>query len=208
MQESSNSEIQITRFTIDKSSSDRLALNKSKEAMFAHKDIRLDRGREKTLSYHDINDLSRTLAIEISIKEGSEKKIVQLPSEMLARMAEYIRMQNNIKGGFDCSSFVHFVNGIPYDLGNLKIENWEHSPLEEKKLEPGSTIMITESKDGINHQPTHLAIYLGNGLYLSKFGRKGNLIATDLAEMKKGFGGEFVFKMIPAPGTSTLLKNI
>ena len=50
----------------------------------------------------------------------------------------------------------------------------------------------------LENEITHLAVYLGEGLYLSKFGTFGGLIVTTLRGMKMGFGGTKTWLTRPA----------
>ncbi len=77
----------------------------------------------------------------------------------------------------------------------------------EDDLKPGDTIFISRVNtpyQGI----THFAIYIGYGLYLSKFGNLGRLIVTSLNEMKKGFGGNFVFSAIPVRTQNQIYNSV
>jgi cell wall-associated NlpC family hydrolase len=64
-------------------------------------------------------------------------------------------------------------------------------------LQTGDTLFISESSNPENYKATHFAIYLGKNLYISKFGPSGKLIVTDMDNMMKGFGGNYIFKMTP-----------
>ena len=87
------------------------------------------------------------------------------------------------------------MNGVEYQFGVFENQKWTVERLEnEELLKEGETIII-------GHHPrrlTHLAIYIGDGLYLSKGGTIGALIVADLPSMKIGFGGDEVYRASPA----------
>jgi hypothetical protein len=153
------------------------------------------RGTDTPASYYGLSDLSRTGKLEILIRfEGVTEK-VDLPKEMLGRIATFIWEDYGKEGKFDCASFVHFANGITYEFGRFIPEKWDFFDFDEPTLVSGDSVMTT--KDSEHTDIAHFALYLSGGLYLSGFGEGGKLAATTMDEMKKAFPGEHVFRMRP-----------
>lgn len=173
------------------------AQTKDSSCKFKVSDILLDsHGKLWAKSYYKINDLSGIENIMIEI--NGEK--IFLPEKMNDRLAYYMREQNNIKTYFDCASFAHLLNSVDYTPKmfyphKFIIENISNENLHN--LQTGDTLFISESSNPKNYKATHFAIYLGKNLHISKFGPSGKLIVTDMDNMMKGFGGNYIFKMIP-----------
>ncbi|KKR69735.1 MAG: hypothetical protein UU12_C0038G0012, partial [Candidatus Woesebacteria bacterium GW2011_GWA2_40_7b] len=190
----------ITKLIIEKDT-DLNAQNSSNKHNFEIKGISILRGDSNRggYDYYKLKDLSQTRAISITLREKDEEKDVELPEDMLQNMANYLANKNNITGHFDCASFAHAANGIQYESPNYNPSNWIQSEFDGN-INPGETVII-EDKDKPN-MFNHFAIYLGDDLYISKFGGAGPLIVSDLDAMKKGFDGDSVFKLKPAQKTN------
>ena len=116
-----------------------------------------------------------------------------LPEKVKKQILKYFN--SGYSGPCDCNCFAHYVNEVDFEFGRLKNSSWITSEIStEAILSPGDTIMIGKSENEI----THLAVYLGEGLYLSKFGTFGGLIVTTLRGMKMGFGGTKTWLTRPA----------
>lgn len=149
--------------------------------------------------YYKLKDLSQTRAISITLREKDEEKEVELPEDMLQRMASYLAEKNSTNGNgkFDCASFAHAVNGVPYEYTKYDPSKWNQSNFSSNDMSAGDTIAIVDTEAPYANQYTHFVIYLGDGLYISKFGSSGPLIVSDVDEMKKGFHGDTVYKLEP-----------
>lgn len=166
---------------------------------FLIKGITLGRSnREGSISYYRLSDMSKTTSVEVLMRAGERLENVSLPENILKNIAQYLRENPSEKGSFDCFSFVHYVNGIPYVFGEFRFKPWDIRHLTHtKNLNPGDTIFIAKSRWPKNTDITHFGIYLNNGLFISKFGDLGKLIVTDLEQMKKAFGGRHIFQARP-----------
>ncbi len=186
----------ITKLIIEKDTNLNAENTDSKQT-FAIKGMSVLRGDSNRggYDYYKLKDLSQTRAISVTLREKDEEKDVELPEDMLQNMANYLANKNNITGHFDCASFAHAANGIPYESPKYDPSNWVQSDFDGN-INPGETI-IMEDKNKPNLF-NHFAIYLGDGLYISKFGSSGPLIVSDVDGMRKGFGSDKVFKLKPA----------
>lgn len=133
------------------------------------------------------------VTFSITLPDGKSSE-VNLPREMNERLVSYLINGGEPTSPFDCNCFAHYFNGVEYVFGTFRSELWSINPLSsESDLAVGDTIIIGYSLNRI----THLAIFIGNGLYLSKFGSNGPLIVSDLNAMKIGFGGKKAFSARP-----------
>jgi len=131
--------------------------------------------------------------LDLSVETDRGRRTVNLPEEMNARILNYLRLGHPCLP-FDCSSFVHYMNGVDFHFGEFDDRRWVVETLtDEGLLKEGDTILLGHNRKTF----THGAIYLGDGLYLSKFGPDGPLIITDVPAMKIGFGGNEVFRSYP-----------
>jgi hypothetical protein len=165
--------------------------NKSNEIYWKVKSVFVGRRFEPSTPITTLKNLTNTDQVGIYY----EGKKVDLPKNILEKLIKYFKQRPNQNTNFDCSSFAHFLNDIPYQFPNFYKNNWIFEKLTTHDLLAGDTIII--SSVGNENDFVHLAIYINNGIYLSKFGNSGNLIFATLEEMKKGFGGQTSFKITP-----------
>ncbi len=194
-QEPGHEHIPVTKFIIDLTNPVE-AENTESGAVSTIYDIGMSRkGGDASASYYGLSDLSRTEKLEIFIRSEDGTERVALPEDMLERVAAFIREDHAREEEADCSSFVHFVNGIRYEFGRFIPEKWEISDFDEQALVPGDSVMT--AADPEHTDIAHFALYLGRGLYLSRFGENGKLTVAMMDEMKKAFSGEYVFHLRP-----------
>lgn len=185
----------VTRFIIDVSRTVGAKNVESGEVSEIY-DIGMSRNdADASASYYSLSDLSRTGQLDILIRSGDGTKRIDLPEDMIGRIATFIREDHAREGSFDCTSFIHFVNGIRYEFGRFIPEKWDMSPFDERAAVPGDSVMT--AKDPEHSVVAHFALYLGEGLYLSKFGVIGKLAVTTLENMRKAFPGEYMFHIRP-----------
>lgn len=153
----------------------------------------LDRYRNPSLADGD------QIRIFIVDSKGGNTQVVLSPS-VKARLLEYFRVWPPVEP-FDCNGFVHFINDVPFKFCSFDFSRWRLSPYSDGVvIKAGQSILIGHSVPGTagSSQPvfqssTHLAVYLSDGLFLSKFGTTEGLIVADLVAMKRGFGGDSVW---------------
>lgn len=157
------------------------------------------RARRTTIGYaghtFDLHQLARSSSSQISasanvslfhINHKGERTKIELPGPMRRRVAEYLRNGGPPSVPFDCNCFVHYLAGVPYTFGKFDSRSWDISLIAETNpLKPGDAILIGYGPSEINH----VAISLGQGLYLSKFGQSGPLLVTDLSVLELAYGG-------------------
>lgn len=189
-----------TTIIIDKQTPVR-AYNSSNDTNFDAFGINLARNSRNGLSYYQLHDLSNTHSVGIYMQDELARRSIDLEPKQLDRMATYLRVNPSQDQQFDCASFVHYVNDVPYQFGHFKPDAWQISSyMNDNDISTGETILITKKpylSEAKADDITHFAIYLGDGVYLSKFGVSGKLIAATLPEMQRGFGGEHIFRLKP-----------
>ncbi len=151
-------------------------------------------------SLHNTNLLGnefQDLTIKLESSNGLYARL-DLPEKTNNRILEYLK--KGYPEPCDCNCFAHFINQVDFKFGRFNSSSWDVNPLEtEGVLTPGETILIGQSENKL----THAAVYLGEGLYISKFGASGSLMVTSLKAMKRGFGGDLTWTIRPKQGTPT-----
>ena len=173
------------------------AMNADGNLKFKASDILLARSEiNPGFSYYSLDNLDNTKNILMEV----DGKLVDFPQNMTKKLEYYFKEQNNIQESFDCGSFAHLLNSIDYDWPHFKSEKFNIEQMDNEmlnKLQTGDTVFISKFNNPENYGITHFAIYLSDGLYISKFGNSGKLIVTNMENMKKGFGGKYMFKSTP-----------
>lgn len=152
-------------------------------------------------SYYGLRDLSNTENVEILVRESDDVRKIGLPNNMLKRLAEYLANEKDLSDfNFDCSAFAHLLNEVPHEFEGFNSYLWNLEELDsEENLAIGDTILLSKILTQSASEPKHFAIYIGDGLYISKFGQSSRLIASTLEEMKKGFDADLAHKASPKP---------
>lgn len=192
----------VTRLIIKKDKSG-FATHMDSNAVFAIRQVDITRSSSNLgRSIYEFSDLSNTRSLQVLIREGYSHKEVGLPDGMLDRISLFLSKMNNYKGIWDCGDFMLAALGIesrPRQIGISSVDTskFDVLPLNDENLKCGEAILIKNEdlKDGNEYR--HYAISIGDGLFLSKFGTKGPLIACNIEEMKMGFNGKDVFVIHP-----------
>ena len=133
-------------------------------------------------------------------------KEIVLPEPMPHRLQRYFRC-GPLQQPYDCESFVYDMNGAPY---HYKTNQWSDDwdlyaiPADWQKdpgcLPSGSTVLLATTRpDGPNTAiyPHHFAIHLIDGIFISKCGTLGPVVATDMPNLQKGYGGTELLLLKP-----------
>lgn len=187
-----------TRFVIE---TDQTTYNWNLDSLtfFRSNNILIGRLREKaSCRYYHLKDLSQTYSVLLILRDRVGHEKYPLPPILSERLAGFLHGEGYDQNRADCGYFVHYMNRIPYD-GHIDTELWNFKPyISDEELITGDTILMSE-RIGNETYPKHMAIYLSDGLFLSKFGigRGNNLIVTTVEEMAAAFGGSYVSIMLP-----------
>lgn len=144
-------------------------------------------------------------AVEFVLENSNNKeKILNLPTKMKHRFIDYFR--NSSRSPYNCYGYV------------LHLNNWQDSGISEfdfdrrlvegvKELKSGDTIAITQQTTNAGRMPMHYAIYLSDGLFLSKMGSGGRIIVNSLETMKFLYMTEIFLEVITPKVNSLSLIN-
>lgn len=152
---------------------------------------------DATYFLHDLKpqDIPPETQVEIRLRMSRKTVSINLSEEMNQRIVSYLRAGGPPSSPFDCNCFAHYMNGVGYIFGKFYNDKWVISTFEgNRSLKPGDTILIGKNGDDFSH----LAIYLGHDLYLSKFGSIGPLLVTTLPAMILNFEAKRVVKITPS----------
>lgn len=145
-------------------------------------------GRRTSLFEHQqFNDLEFPfLDIIIESADGTSLSVC-LPDDLSQRLLDYLvnGCPENVE---DCRTFVQYMYGLPIIRNFFRFKGADRHEYEPgEALWPGDIVRIYDGR--VIQSDRHFAIYLANGLFLSKGGEQGPLIVADLENMKKAFGG-------------------
>jgi hypothetical protein len=134
------------------------------------------------------NGICTNLELRMQDADDEYKKL-NLPDSVSLRLLEYLNYGPPSKP-FDCTSFAHFIRKIPYLYGSFDTSKWDYLDFENpRNLSPDTTVIIWKEITGQPSEPVHFALYLGNSVFLWKFGTRIGLFVSDLYSMQQAFGG-------------------
>jgi hypothetical protein len=88
--------------------------------------------------------------------------------------------QKRFPRGMDCKKFVVHLLG---KSAKILEDGRKQRTVPEENLKVGDVVFVKK-----NEVPVHLAVYMGHGIYLSKFGQCG-IYATTFGDMALVYGG-------------------
>lgn len=168
--------------------------------------IHLRRNTEKTDARLDANSftsLPNIGALEVYMRDVGEPVKLEMPDELLERLAAYLRDIGENAKDFDCGKFAHYLHNVEYTFDKMVplTRDWELEAASKEwmrptNLAPGDAIVLLEQVGGalsINH----FAIYLGADVFLSQSGKGGKLMAAPLSTMRDVYGATLWAKIVP-----------
>ena len=173
-------------------------------------DVLIKRKWNKLKSVYKLNNLSNINDIELYY-ENWEK--INLPENIIKNLSIYLSTQNNINKllwnnkYFDCTSFVHLLNWIPFN-DKFEEKNWnlENIPWEESlSIWDNLLNWIIETRNWnmfLRWDHIHFSIYLWEWLYLWKWWINWNLIVYNMESLKKMYPFNILFKATPKKKTN------
>lgn len=138
----------------------------------------------------------KLLEVEYRTAAG-ESRDLALPSELRARLLNYLKevpqtVSREINR-FDCTCFAFYLHGtnpkevlVPRFPGVFAL----HLPPDAEVIGTGIPTEATLEQGSIVAMPGHTAVYIGNGLYLSKLGSNG-LVVTNFSALADLFSPFF-----------------
>ena len=150
-------------------------------------------------SERPFGELGDTLKINIQTQDGSFSEL-DIPEAVNQRILNYLESGSS-QSYCDCHCFGALVadqpyphkimpDGTPYYTAPGTKRTRLHS---DAQLKAGDVILLGEALDEKNFKTNHTAIYLGNGLYLSKLGHGAGLVVTNLSEIMRAYTADLVF---------------
>ena len=137
--------------------------------------------------------------------EDFEEAILEVPSfsfkikiSDLGLLKTSFFCPKNIRNKFDCGRFCSVYLGrshqdkklFPFLLSE-KVKRFT----DRNKLTPGNIVVFNKNLFKRTGEPyyagIHFALYLGRGLYLSKFGYRGSILVTDFQTLKDFYEADF-----------------
>lgn len=125
---------------------------------------------------------------------------IPLPKGIVNNIGTFlIQDKNKPNHAHDCVTFAYHINNMPYKDGNYKVNlHWRYEGvIDPDRIPPGSTIIICSHEKG-KMKPTHFAVHLSYGLYISKFGSENNnVFFTTLKALNTFYKGTHIFIATP-----------
>ncbi len=167
------------------------------------------KGKDQTWSLHEGKkpdgfwDAMDELRVVIEDDDGIQDEVPLLPF-LTTRLLKYLKSSTNEKSNLDSCYFAHHLFGIKDFNNSYENDDWHtHLVMVDNTPQPGVLILLLKSKkETIDGHPTcsgqvsHVAMCLGNDLYLSKGGLSGELFVTTLDHLKKLYDGSVVIQCI------------
>lgn len=125
----------------------------------------------------------KSLSIHFIDKERTKRIII--PEKITIEILDYLQNEKIYQSQreFDCQKFIEKIIQAKVRVIDTRKRN-------ESEITVGNIIVLRKK----NRKPKHVAMYLGHGQYLSKFGTQGHLIAETLEEMKKKYRADHIVK--------------
>lgn len=124
---------------------------------------------------------------EISLKDSIENKLI-----------EYLSY-GPPKRRFDCGDFVTYLLEMKRSIYRAPLLSPRlRKVTDASSVPPGEVVFVSSSAAPRKDDITHFALSLGEGLYLSKFGKGGKLRVTNLEQMKHFYSGRAVYRHLPS----------
>lgn len=133
-------------------------------------------------------DSNTILTLQIT-EQNRNNRIVPLLGPQSRKILEYLGKDLEEKER-DCGDFVQAIAVAPSAASELNADNLFQNRDQDHLFKPGDVIALYDMIDNCDQITfKHFALALGDGLYLSKFGRGGNLGVMRLQDMRSVWGG-------------------
>lgn len=179
-----------------------------------YKTVKLNRSWRWWIDFLEISDKDKNLWSTWNIRIMLEWELwfteLEVPELISEKLWEYIRdrwyMHYQSRGNFDCFDFAHLLNWVSYEEKWFEYDKWTISD-NTSWIQPWDTILLCnvlswEEKSTFQIWPEryiadrlfHFAVYIWNGLYISKLW-KWEVYVTTLDEMRKLYDYKNVLKL-------------
>lgn len=159
----------------------------------------------KEIDLHGLKPQDLSLEIlTFKDEESTRGKVALLPQRISDAILSFLVVDpSKTYKEFNCRSFAHWVNQLDFKHGEYRPSNWNFGkPVDtedhkeilslEKSLTPGETILLESTALVTTTSLPYWAIYLGEGLYITKFGFADELGVATLKELARLYGSSQV----------------
>lgn len=141
-----------------------------------------------TYSLEKDNNLSMSFCIQ---KNGSEY-VLPIAEEIRNKIFSYFNIYTfDATDKHNCKGFCYFIYQKEDSLEAPVKKIWNRKPFNKKTILPGEIIAFYQKK---YDSYSHWALYLGEGIYLSKYGNTG-IKVDSLERLKKFYEADTIFQM-------------
>lgn len=160
----------------------------------------VDRETRKTIQLQDQRSeyFEGETQLEFSIRrwyfpKGKSLILRLFPKDLEDGIIDALRIYNGKKDdGFDCYAFICLVKKL--DKRYPMYENWKLHPYSRWTRKVGDVVYLLSKAASKSH---HAAIYIGHGLYISVYGKGGNIELATMRDMKKTWSTKKVYTATP-----------
>lgn len=130
-----------------------------------------------------------------------ERRALDLPIWLKNALRDYVRGGGPPTKPFDCNCFAHLLNGVTYKFESFQTRLWSlEQVVDSDAIRIGDTLLLGYSKNEI----THVAVNIGEGLYISKFGIDGPVLVTTIEALQLIYGGMPMVSGKPIPNANAV----
>lgn len=132
---------------------------------------------------------------------SGERRALDIPLWLKNALRDYVRGGGPPTRPFDCNCFAHLLNGVTYKFESFQTRLWSlEQVVDPEAIRLGDTLLLGYSKNEI----THVAVNIGDGLYISKFGIDGPVLVTTLDALQLIYGGMPMVSGHPIPNANSV----
>ncbi len=147
--------------------------------------------KDPVIELSSLKNLENAHDIELYLEKTWRKKRLDIPDFVAHAISGYLRMVAQGKHlDKDCFSFACMVMGEPFYSQNDLNKHFEILPLP-KHLHQGDVIVIITPEEKYTHFH-HAAVSVGKNLFISVYGRAGEIMVSSLEDMLRDFKGKEV----------------
>lgn len=147
------------------------------------------------LNLHADEPLTITTPFEVRRLKKAWGKVwsrrMYIPEPVLTAMNEFLRKYQGKQHTLDCYDFVGMAYKVRRHDKRYFYRFWKEARKFRRK--PGDVVFLLTRKTQYFH---HAAVYIGDGLYVSVYGKSGDLEITTLRDMKCAYKASDALTMV------------
>lgn len=151
-------------------------------------------GKYRNLHDGQCFDAEGSLQVLYLERRWSRSHLIPLtiPASLLEATAIFLSEYHGKEHTLDCYDFANMVAGVPLHDKSLLYGYWQERRRFVRR--PGDVIFLVKKKEC---HFRHAAVYLGHGLYISVYGKNGDIEVANLSDMKRDYGARDVLTVVP-----------